>query len=575
MDEDKKKGNIISRGLLQICDNPLFLLILITLGVIAYIISIQMRIGVPYWDVFNYLNNALYFAGIGGGSVSLFLPPLIPILTSFIFRLGYVSVNAVFIVSGFIFLIGVIGFYFLLKERFNPIQSFTGSIFFISLPVISSWIVSGGIDIPGVVFSVWAVYFLVAGLKRDSRLLYLVLPTLIIAMMARYTSGLIIIPLCFYILINLDDFRRIETFKKIVASILIEFGVLIVGVLYFFVKMGAGASILNLIFAVATATSTGAGDVAYNPNNLYYLQNLLNYISIGPLQGTYQQILNPSLGVPSIISYLIAIIIVVGLLIYIYNGVKSRFEEVDLKASKAVLLKSILITVLTVGFIISFYYQSLIISEILLFSTLYTIYRFLFTGKNTPMNSRAGLDFMFLSWFAAFLIFHSILPFKVDRYFITMAPAMIYFMILGLSEFIIFIHSIRPDINISSPKKCGIWIIVALILLFSATATYTGHAPKKTFTLDIASASNWLTDYDPDYQHKNIRSDYPNAMGWYLKMDILGAYPRLYNTTSEFNDYLKSNGVDYFIDSTSQNHPDLESYKIIKSFGVVVIYQRV
>lgn len=575
LDEDKKKGNIISRGLLQICDNPLILLILITLGVISYIISIQMRIGVPYWDVFNYLNNALYFAGMNSGSVSLFLPPLIPILTSLIFRLGYVSINAIFLVSGFIFLIGVIGFYFLLKERFNPIQSFAGSILFISIPVISSWIVSGGIDIPGVVFSVWTVYFLITGLKKDSRLLYLVLPTLIIAMMARYTSGLIIIPLCFYILINLNDFRRIKTFKKIVTGILIEFGVLIAGVLYFFVKMGAGASILNLIFAVATATSTGAGDVAYNPNNLYYLQNLLNYISLGPLQGTYQQILNPSLGVPSIISYLITIITAVGLLLYIYNGAKSRFEEVDLTASKALMLKSILITVLIVGFIISFYYQSLIISEILLLSTLYTIYRFLFTGKNTPINSKAGLDFMFLSWFAAFLIFHSILPFKVDRYFITMAPAMVYFIILGLSEFIKFVYRIKPGVKLSSSRKCRVWIIIALILLFSATATYTGHAPKKTFTLDISSASNWLTDYDPDYQNKNIRSDYPNAVGWYLKMDILGAYPRLYNTTSEFNDYLTSNDVDYFIDSTNQNHPNLESYKIIKTFGVVVLYQRV
>ena len=602
-DKNTSRGNGIARTIGNICHNPLILLVIVTLGIFSLLLSIQMRIGVPYWDVFNYLNNALYFAGTEGGGVSIFLPPLIPMLTSLLFRMGYVSINAIFLVTGLISILGVIGFYQLLKERFTPIQSFTGSIIFISLPVLFSWLVSGGIDIPGVVFSIWAIYFLIIGLENDSKFLYLVLPLTVVAILARYTSGLIILPILFYLLLNLGDLRKIKDLKRIILGISLELGVLSIGVLYFLFKLGATASIFNLVFAVATATSTGAGDVAYNPNLLYYLQNLMNYIAVGPIQGTYQQILNPSLGTPSILSYLVAFIIIVGLSFYIYKGITIKFDRNNnLSVNRSNLLKSSLIIVLMVGFMISFYYKSLVISEILLISLLYTLYRFIFGGSSSDSIRGVRLDFLFLSWFGVFLVFHSILPFKVDRYFITMAPAFSYFIILGLVQFIELIDRLKPEDQLKHQelnphnqiknrdlkpqdqfkaqgkfnlRKCGVYLIISLILLTSASATYIGHAPKKAFTVDIGNASDWIKEYDHNYRDKNIRSDYPNAVSWYLKMEVLGAYPRFFNTTDQFNDYLKNNGVDYYIDSTSQTHPELGSYRLVKSFGVVVIYQRI
>ena len=586
------RGKGIARTIGNICHNPLILLVIITLGILSLLLSVQMKIGVPYWDVFNYLNNALYFAGTEGGGVSIFLPPLIPLLTSLIFRMGYVSINAIFLVTGLISILGVIGFYQLLKERFTPIQSLTGSIIFISLPVVFSWLVSGGIDIPGVVFSIWAIYFLIIGLENDSKFLYLVLPLTVVAILTRYTSGLIILPILLYLLLHLEDIRKIKDIKRIFLGILIEFTVLMGGVLYIFVKLGVTDSILNLIFAVATAASSGNTDVAYNPNLLYYLQNLMNYISVGPLQGTYQQILNPSLGAPSILSYLVTFITIFGLSFYIYKGIKSKFDMNNaLSVNRSNLLKSSLIIVLMVGFLISFYYKSLVISEILLISFLYSLYRFLFEKSSSDPSSRIRLDFLFLSWFGVFLVFHGILSFKVDRYFITMAPAFSYFIILGFVQFMELIDRLKPQDqlkpqNLKPPdqlkrrknfnlRKCGVYLIISLIILTSATATYIGHTPKKSFTIDIGNSSNWIKEYDPNYRAKNIRSDYPNAVSWYLKMEVLGAYPRFFNTTGEFSNYLRNNGVDYYIDSTSPTHSELNGYRMVKSFGVVVIYQRI
>ena len=152
---------------------------------VSYLLSVQMRIGVPYWDVYNYLNNAIIFAGMGGENINTinYLSPLVPFLTSLVFRMGYVSINAIFIISAIFFILGVLGLYFILKERFNPIQSLSGTLIFISFPVVLSWAVSGCTDIPGISLSISSILFLVIGLKKDSRFLYLILPTMVMAFM--------------------------------------------------------------------------------------------------------------------------------------------------------------------------------------------------------------------------------------------------------------------------------------------------------------------------------------------------------------------------------------------------------
>jgi hypothetical protein len=579
---DQKKKTIPNLDkLIQIGRNPLFILILITVGIISYLLSVQVKIGIPYWDVFNYLNTATYFASMGVEGVSdfIYLPPLIPFLTSLIFRMGYESINAIFIVSAALSLIGVVGFYLLLKQRFNPIQSFTASLIFISLPVIMSWATSGSIDLPGVVFSIWTIYFLVTGIKENPKFLYLILPLFILAFLARYTAGLIIIPMLLYCLINLDIIKQIKNIKKIVLWITAEFTVLFTISMIFLVKLGILSSIYTLIMGVVTSSSTGVGDVAYNPNLLYYMENLLNYISISPISGTYQQILNPSQTTPSILAYFTALVVILGLLFYVYQALSSKVggkneNQPEIRKSFiniSNLMKTTIIICLFIACAASFYFKSFILSEIILLLTLYIFYKFLTTGmvKHIP---ELRLDFMFLSWFGAYLIFQGILPMKVDRYFITMAPAFVYFIILGFSG---FMKIIGPKIKYNNIRSWGIYIILALVFLSSATATYMGHSPKKTFTVDIGESCEWIIENDPNYQDKVIASDYPNAVTWYLKKEILGGYPRLFNSPDEFADYLQINGVDYYIDSISNPHPDINGYRIIKSFGVVVIYQKI
>jgi hypothetical protein len=137
----------------KLTKKPLFILLLITGIITVYLFYKQIYIGVPYYDVFVYLNNALIFAGIPVANLSvIYLSPLMPFLTSLVFRAGYISANALFILDAVLFILAVAGLYLLFKQRFNEIQSFSGSSIFLSFPLIFTWAVSGAIDIPGVAF---------------------------------------------------------------------------------------------------------------------------------------------------------------------------------------------------------------------------------------------------------------------------------------------------------------------------------------------------------------------------------------------------------------------------------------
>jgi hypothetical protein len=332
--------------------------------------------------------------------------------------------------------------------------------------------------------------------------------------------------------------------------------------------LGTITSFYSLLANVLTSTSKGLGDVAYNPNYWYYLQNIPNYISLAPFSGTYQQLLNPSAGFASILAYIIILIAAVGLIIYIYKILHFKFKNKVNFQNKYTATKAVSLIILIAGFILTFNSTQYLLSEVFLFGACFLLYNLL----KSPEAKNIDLDIMMLLWFGAYLIFQSTLGVKVDRYFITMAPALAYFLILGLSE---FINKIKPKIKNKDLKSWGIYSIIALIFLSSAMVTYIGHTPKKTFTKDIGDASNWIKGYDPDYTDKIIFSDYPPAVSWYLKKGINGGFPRFYKNPDDFANALQNKSADYYIDSLSEPKLNLKGYQLIKNFGNVAVYKRI
>ena len=540
----------------------IFWLVIITLMVTFYVLSVQVRIGVPYWDVFNYLNNALYFAGLeGAGAGTISLSPMVPFLTSLFFRLGLVSTTVIMALDALLFIAGVIGLFYLLKTRFSEILSFTGSVFYLSLAVLFPWIASGGIDVPAVSISIWAVYFLVKGTRDRPRLLYLVAPTLVLAVLTRYTAGLVVMPLLLYYLLQ-DRHRNNLTGLSVglLATLILAAPLL----WYFYTRMGSLDVIWNLLVSTATISPSAVDDVAYNPHPWYYLVNLPHYISLAPFQGTYSVLLNPSRGYPSPLAYLALLLGGSGILVYLCRFLKSQVT--GLTFSRAFFSKSLIFLVLLATLLLTFNHTSYLFSVALVLLLCYLAGTFIRANKNEYL----ALDLLFLAWFLSYLIFHSLLPIKVDRYFITMAPALVYFLILGWSELLATLSTWKPGLN-----SRWIYLALALVLLGSTTITYAGHTPQKVFVVYLEDAGNWITQQDPQYRDQVLASDYSSALSWYLKKDVKGAFPRLYRTPQDFAVYLQSQDVDYYVDSLSNPKPDLPGYQPVANFRMVTVYRRI
>jgi hypothetical protein len=523
-------------------------------------------LGVPYYDVYVYLNNALIFAGIPVGNISvIYLSPLMPILTSLFFRAGLISVNTIFILDGIVFIFGVIGLYLLFRERFTEIQSTVGCLIFISFPLIYSWAVSGGIDVPGISFSIWVIYILVLGAKKNPKYLYLVFPMLSVAFLVNYTSIILVFPIFLYLVINKDLIKNI---KKIGAGFLAGLILIIPFLTYFYMKLGTLNSLINIFTSTIFGSGSAVNDVGYNPHRLYYLTHILNYISVSPITGYYGQILNPSTGFPSILSYITVGILVLGLGIYLYQiYMKGKIQGIFTNNRFKTYYCSIMLIILLGVGVFSFFTDSFILTEFIMLLALFFGYELL-----KDINFKyLDIDFLFLSWVAAFFIFHSVILLKVDRYFITMIPAITYFIILA---FTIIIEKYKFKFKQNTLRSWGLYFTVGLIFISSSIAVHTGHSFIHGSGYTIQGTSDWLEHYDPNYKNENIYSDYDPAYTWGLKKEVIIGVPSLYVSPTAFSDYLTSNNADYYIDSFSEPKLDIPGYHIIKNISETSIYQK-
>lgn len=546
--------------------NPLVVLTIITLIISVFISTVQIMIGVNYFDVFTDLNVALNYAGVVNSDAHLLhRPPFLPFLTSLVFRAGFISSNVIIILDAVLFVFGVIGLYLLFKQRFNEIQSFAGCLIFISLPLVFSWAASGSTDVPAISFSIWTIYFMVIGLKKDPKYLYLVFPMFVLAILTRYTAALLIAPLLLYLIIDTNFLKNIV---KPVKHMFIALGITIPFLIYgYFKTTYISYFILLITNSIFTGASFGLGDAAYNTDNLYYLHNLLKYISIGPIKGAYCQIVSPSQGIPSILSYLTLLLVLCGLGIYIYTIIENRIKQFD-KSKSWDIIHATLLAVLLISSVVSFFYASYIVTDVILFFTCLLIYK-VFGNKE---NEKLKMDLLFLSWFFTFLIMHSVISLKVDRYFITVTPALAYFIILGLS---VLVERYKYKIKNQNLKTWGLYAIIGLIFLTSSTVTFIGHTPNTCLIKYVEPTTQWLEEYDPDYHDKIIISDYSPAVAWTMKKYVITGVIKNYRDDDDFSSMLIDSNAEYYVDVFSEEKPTLRGYRMIKETGLIAVYQKI
>ncbi len=519
----------------------------------------------PISDSFDFLSNALVYAGQGMGYSDLLRPPFFGFLISLIFRTGYIVTNVVFYMDGLLFVFGVIGLYFLLKIRFNNLESFLGALLYATFPIVVTILGVGFSDLASVSFTIWAIYFTVQAVKKDSKYLYLSFPLLMIAFLTRYNNALLIFPIFLYLLINKDKIKFKQLFSGIVVSCLIILPVLI----FFYQKYGSIIyPFLNFGSSSAALTSS-AESFAYNPNIFFFIQNFPGLV--GP-QGIF-----------------ILLIIGFGALIFGLIHLFRRDKSYELVSKmnlsdRMIQIKFISLLVVLIIFLGTFGKIFYMINEILFFIIAYLTYDL---TRNLDIKN-FNLSLLFFAWFMTFFIFNSIFVNKDLRYFVLMAPPVAYFMILGLSEISGRIHVQFKNQNLIFPALA---IILTIIMLMSASsqipAILSSNNDKVILNNEINQSSQWFMNYDPNYKNQNLYSDLGPNYSWYLQTDVKtvpvfkdnqtfanGVKNETFNQadSQQFNNFLITNNADYYI--CLREGLNLTDYTPIKQMGDVTIYKR-
>ena len=565
-DSNTKKNGL--KDFLKKNVNTIIFLVLLTaiVSVITYYrILVQIEIG-PISDSFDFLSNALVYAGQGMGYADFLRPPFFSFLIALVFRFGYVSTNVVFYMDGLLFIWGIVGLFLLLKMRFNDLESFLGALLYATFPIVLTIVGVGFSDLASVSFTIWTFYFTVLAVRKDSRFFIIAFPFLMFAFLTRYNNALLIFPIFFYILINKDKIKFKQVLIGICASILV-----IVPVLLFFYEKYGNMLYPFINFGSSSAALTiSAENFAYDPNIFFFIQN---FPALVGAQGIF-----------------ILLIAIFGILIYpILRIIRKNQTKLNILAKlnlkdRKIQLKYIILAIFVIIFLGSFGKTFYMINELLFFFIAYMFYDLTKTLNIKYLN----LHLMFFAWFMAFFIFNSIFVIKDFRYFVLMAPPVAYFLILGLSQ-------VSKMINIKFKNRNLVFPVLAVILICIMLITTASQIPeilesnndKVTTNEQMKLASEWFISYDPDYKSQNIYSDLWPNFSWYLKTNVKpvpifkdnqtfanGVKNYTFNKedNNEFSKYLVDNNADYYL--SVREGLNLTSYTPIKEFGNVIIYKR-
>lgn len=513
----------------------LSVLMIIYTGILLYSQSIR---SISYWDIFVYLQNAMLFSGNNIGS-QLSVPPVLSLLTSVPFKLGFISETSLFVVSGILFIFLIIGMYLLFNERFDCEISLLASLIFSMLSLIVTWALTGATDVPALSFGVWALLFTIWGLNKDFKYYYPAFLFFILAFFTRFTEGFILIVMGYYLLINFEKFKKQLTVKNILPFVVY---VLIIGLIICGVYLSFQGTIpfISQFLEVSSSSQVSSVNVGYELNPYYYLQNLPEYLTSFNASDSYFVSLSTSDNSPTLLSYAFILLVVIYLLKFLSKLVNYDICEVDNKNIKIAAI--ILLSIFT---IISYTHLSYMITELLFIVILLLYYRWL-PDKDNQM------DYLMLLWIGIYIIMHSYHPVKVDRYIIPILIPLTYFVTTSI-QFIL-----------KDKKKVLIALLIILILMIPVNASYLSSITHENqHTHEEKVAAEWLGQYDPNYKSYNISSDRGVVFSWYLKKYVYTTIPRVLEANNEsLIDKLNSIEAKYYIDSTS-NTTKIAGYQCI------------
>ena len=572
---------------------PLIVIVfsLLVTSALIYINSTSNILGHSYRDVFFYLIQALRFSGyqINGYEYVYYLSPLVPYLTSILFRFGFVSEISIFIVTGAFYLLSIIGIYYLLKLRFNKNISCIGALLYGSLTINLIWAANGTLDIPSISLSIWSIYCFILAMEKNQKYFYLAFPLAILSFLAKYTGALIFAVFILYFLSKRDIFGNIKRYLKHLIGGIVAGFVVLIPFFNYYITNNIPFGFLNQAEEISSTTTTGANLIAKPVENqlFYYFEHIPQCINV-----RYD-----------IVGYIVVFIGIIGLIYGFYKLCSyiqdyyrkseksisiSFFEKIKLRKEIYVILLilsliSMILAFLTaskVSFIMSemIFYASALLFSIAFNSLFADLSRLnLFTNKNKELKNQKRYKYKFfnydlamLAWFMGYMIFFSAHLTKAERYFTAFAPGFVFFISYSLDTIVNILNE-KPIFNSNAlktnlPKMVGILFI---ILLLASTANFLTMDKHDSLTDNEKDASMWIKENIPNYNETSIWADRGPIYAWYLKSSV--EYRTENVNMSEIGEYLEDRNASYYI--ASPWNSEVNGFTKMKTFGNVTIYK--
>lgn len=538
-------------------------------GVAVFVLLVSVRLKQrlvfgPSWDAYAFLCNAADLAGRSVGYVEPHRPMLLPWITSFVLRTGFFETAAIQYVDAAFTVLGLTGFYLLLRRRFERPLALAAAVVLLLMPPVWSWLGAGYTDFPSVAISIWALLFTVKA-TEDHPMWYLAaFPALVLAVLMRFGAILMVFPVLVWLLVRGDllDHHKFMKWGLILAALTY----VPAGIYYasFF-----SDPFFPFGFAGRVAESGLVGGVKVSPSRYswipgwYYISNLskMSFRDIGDPEQILWVLGTAAVG--------IAIACCAAMLR------QRRKASVLVPVLAAVVVAAAFFRAGTLVRVLSITFFGMSIAWLVVPS---------WSGGGQESAARSpwrrahglapgamlALDAAVLTWGLLFFDAHAHLGVKTDRYFIAFAAPLVYLLVLGLrsagvplTAVVRTIRSFRLEGPNTYSWQAGIvpLMVLAPALLSALASVHKANEALLSRARDpvVYSArrtAEWLKENDPQIASKTVYSDVWPLTSWYLGQEA-HAMPT-FEMKKAFGHELRKNRADYYITLRPHRYPGYE-----------------
>lgn len=493
----------------------------IAASAIIWKVTVAIRVG-PRWDTYAFLANAAEYAGKGFGYAEPHRAPLLPWLTSLVFRANGLSVTAIQWIDGILTLTAVPAMYLLLRRRASPVMSAAAALSLLCVTPLWEYVGIGYTDTAAIALSLWLVLSVIAGTEVDPRWLLVSGPLFTAAVMMRYTALLVAFPLLVWLALRSSLFRHA---RPISFAVLLGVATYLPAARYYHREFGDALFPFVVAFGFSEAVSApGSGTAA--GSGWYYLTR------------------SPVLFGPSSLALVtVFVVAMAGVALAVSVG-----RHLD---SRRLRTRGVLFAVAATALAVVAQLQSgLALRQMTLALAVFALWR-----AAGPRDDRGliaagpALDATMAAWLVAYIDLHGHQQVIDPRYFIPMAVPLIHFTVRGLSEAGRSIGDLLDSTSRRTPpagvvpRAATLLFVLYVACSLAWTIRATGLKPDP-YLADAREASRWLAGR-PDIQTATTFSDYWPITAWTTRS---GVHPMpSFEDSRAFAHELAKSDADYYL----------------------------